>query len=214
MSRHNHKGSVSPQHTSNGFSIRPKVFVFFDKKTSAPRFEVKADADGKMPLDQVVGLLAMNCMLRGQTPEDYTVMVTAGEDLPAGLARRAAKLIHASLALNLPTQLSQRQNEVLRGVLENPSNKEIAARLHFSERTAKFHVSTLLHKFNVESRVELMRAAEDLLTSGRLTDGGSVTQINSGEKRGANEQHNGRDREMRAANATERRAAKSILAGD
>lgn len=211
MSRHNHKGSVSQQPIGNGFSIRPKVFVFFDKKTGAPHFEVKADADGNMPLDQVVGLLAMNCMLRGQTPEDYSVMVAAGEDLLAGLAHRATKLIQASLALNLPMQLSQRQNEVLRGVLEELTNKEIAARLHFSERTAKFHVSTLLHKFNVESRVELMRTAEDLLTTGRLADEGRVMQINSREKPGAKEQANGQDREIRT---TERRAAKSILAGD
>jgi DNA-binding CsgD family transcriptional regulator len=198
------KRSVPEQPAKDSFSVHPKVFVFFDKKTSAPRFEVKADADGKMPVDQVVGLLAMNCMLRGQTPKDYMVMVGTGENLLNGLARRASKLIQASLALSLPMQLSHRQQEVLRGVMENLSNKEIAARLNFSERTAKFHVSALLGKFNVTSRVSLMKTAGDLLAAGKLFTGDPVTQLKTREKRGTDSPRDG-------AHDLERRSAKSVL---
>jgi predicted ArsR family transcriptional regulator len=39
------------------------------------------------------------------------------------------------------------------------ANKEIACELNLSERTVKFHVSSLLAKFKVHSRMELMREA-------------------------------------------------------
>ena len=39
------------------------------------------------------------------------------------------------------------------------ANKEIAASLHLSERTIKFHVSSLLAKFRVHGRMELVREA-------------------------------------------------------
>ncbi|MBI4167237.1 MAG: helix-turn-helix transcriptional regulator, partial [Acidobacteria bacterium] len=37
-----------------------------------------------------------------------------------------------------PADLSPREREALDALLENLSNKEIASRLHISERTAKF----------------------------------------------------------------------------
>jgi hypothetical protein len=39
------------------------------------------------------------------------------------------------------------------------ANKEIAADLNLSERTVKFHVSSLLAKFRVRGRLELVREA-------------------------------------------------------
>ena len=39
------------------------------------------------------------------------------------------------------------------------ANKEIAADLNLSERTVKFHVSSLLPKFRVRGRLELVREA-------------------------------------------------------
>lgn len=39
------------------------------------------------------------------------------------------------------------------------ANKEIAASLNLSERTVKFHVSSLLSKFRVRGRMELVREA-------------------------------------------------------
>ena len=46
--------------------------------------------------------------------------------------------------------------EVLAGLLENLANKEVADRLHISERTVKFHVSNLLAKFGVRRRADLI----------------------------------------------------------
>jgi DNA-binding NarL/FixJ family response regulator len=53
-------------------------------------------------------------------------------------------------------KLSARQREVRDFLLENLSNREIAERLHMSERTVKFHVSNLLSKFGVKRRADLI----------------------------------------------------------
>lgn len=54
--------------------------------------------------------------------------------------------------------LTHREREVQTLLESYLSNKEIAARLHVSTRTVKFHVSNLLRKFGVETRHELTRA--------------------------------------------------------
>ena len=59
--------------------------------------------------------------------------------------------------------LSRRQHEVLAAIAQNFSNKEIAAKLNVSVRTVKFHVSTLLEKFEVRGRVDLMIEAAEFL---------------------------------------------------
>jgi DNA-binding NarL/FixJ family response regulator len=60
------------------------------------------------------------------------------------------------LRTDAPAELSRREQEVLGTLLENLANKEIADRLHISERTVKFHVSNLLAKFGVRRRADLI----------------------------------------------------------
>jgi DNA-binding NarL/FixJ family response regulator len=60
------------------------------------------------------------------------------------------------LRMDSPTELSRREQEVLASLLENLANKEVADRLHISERTVKFHVSNLLAKFGVRRRADLI----------------------------------------------------------
>jgi DNA-binding NarL/FixJ family response regulator len=43
--------------------------------------------------------------------------------------------------------------------MRSSSNKEIADSLHMSERTVKFHVSSLLAKYGVRGRMALAREA-------------------------------------------------------
>jgi DNA-binding NarL/FixJ family response regulator len=45
---------------------------------------------------------------------------------------------------------------VLEGINRNLANKEIACELNLSERTVKFHVSSLLVKFGASSRLQLL----------------------------------------------------------
>lgn len=53
-------------------------------------------------------------------------------------------------------RLSPRERQVVDALLENLSNKEIAARLALSERTVKFHVSNVLAKYGVRRRADLI----------------------------------------------------------
>jgi len=55
-----------------------------------------------------------------------------------------------------PANLSQRERQVLDALLENLANKEIGDKLHISERTVKFHVSSVLQKFSVRRRSDLI----------------------------------------------------------
>jgi DNA-binding NarL/FixJ family response regulator len=120
------------------FFVHPKAFVFIDKSTSTQRFEVKADADGKMPVDQGVSLLVVHCLMRSKVPKDFRVMVATGKDLLDGLRKRAGELIHSCPALQSSFQLTNRQREVLREVQHSLSNKAIGVKLNLSERTVKF----------------------------------------------------------------------------
>lgn len=52
--------------------------------------------------------------------------------------------------------LSFRQSEVLEIACEGLSISEMADRLHISEATIKWHISHLLARFEVKSRVQLI----------------------------------------------------------
>jgi DNA-binding NarL/FixJ family response regulator len=58
--------------------------------------------------------------------------------------------------------LTPRECEVLSLLAEGLSNKEIATRLFITERTVKFHVSSLLHKLNASNRTEAVSRAAQL----------------------------------------------------
>src|SRR5689334_2628598 len=57
-----------------------ELYFFYEKNTGVSHFHVEAGADGRFPVDQAAGLLAMHCLVRGQSPSDYVVMVQAAPD--------------------------------------------------------------------------------------------------------------------------------------
>ncbi len=134
-------------------------YYFYEKNSGVAHFHVEAGPDGSFPVDQAAGLLAMHCMVRGQSPTDYVVMVQADSDLLNGVHEKAAMLLQAGKSVHSEIKLTRREEEVLGGVMRSLANKEIAASLNLSERTVKFHVSSLLAKFRVRGRMELVREA-------------------------------------------------------
>jgi two-component system, NarL family, response regulator LiaR len=58
-------------------------------------------------------------------------------------------------------QLTEREQEVLRGMVEGLSNNEIAKRLFISLGTVKFHISNIFQKLGINSRVEAVKIAID-----------------------------------------------------
>jgi DNA-binding CsgD family transcriptional regulator len=140
-------------------AVAKEKFFFYEKTTGVSHFHVEADEEGQFPVEQAAGLLAMHCMVRNQTPEDYVVMIEAESSHLAGLNEKAQKLLEAGRAVKSHVKLTRREEEVLNGVMRSLANKEIAASLNLSERTVKFHVSSLLAKFRVRGRMELVSEA-------------------------------------------------------
>lgn len=70
----------------------------------------------------------------------------------------ARKLVEGIVAPHtqpeLPGQLTEREREVLALLGRGMSNKEIAANLSISEKTAKFHVSSILGKLGLADRTQ------------------------------------------------------------
>ncbi len=135
------------------------LYYFYEKNTGVSHFQVEATPDGRFPVEQAAGLLAMHCMVLGQSPSDYVVMVSAEHDALKGLTEKAEKLLQAGHSVKGHVKITRREEEVLGGIMRSLANKEIAASLNLSERTIKFHVSSLLAKFRVRGRMELVREA-------------------------------------------------------
>ena len=60
-------------------------------------------------------------------------------------------------AVSPAEDLSPREREVLALIAEGLANKGIAARLHLSEHTVKFHVASILGKLGASSRTDAIR---------------------------------------------------------
>jgi DNA-binding NarL/FixJ family response regulator len=70
-------------------------------------------------------------------------------------AALSASLTEAVAPTGITVSLTQREREVVGLVAKGKSNKDIAAALVISERTARTHVSHLLGKLGLESRMQL-----------------------------------------------------------
>ena len=80
---------------------------------------------------------------------------SAGIDMEGDLPHRSVP--HEEL-LPMPP-LTLREEEVLKLMAEGLRNKEIAARLGITERTATFHVGNVLSKLGADGRVEAIHFA-------------------------------------------------------
>jgi len=75
---------------------------------------------------------------------------------------RAGKLAPAPPGVKDPDRLTDRELDVLRGVVGGFTNKEIAGGLGLSENTVKFHLRNILDKLHAQSRAEAaVRAVRD-----------------------------------------------------
>jgi DNA-binding CsgD family transcriptional regulator len=142
------------------------VFVFYNKTTGVAQFRAEALAGEQESVERAAGLLAIQCLVRGHDPENFVVLVPAADSLSSQLVTRAKELLAEGRAIAGPAPLSPRQKEILHSVVRNQANKEIASRLNITVRTVKFHISSLLNKFDVTSRGELARKAASILGLG------------------------------------------------
>ena len=88
------------------------------------------------------------------------VIEAGGMWLPNELLTQTTSNIAANMQTKrvLPSLqgLTNREKDVLNGILEGLSNKEIAREHSITERTVKEYVGTLLHKFEAKDRISLL----------------------------------------------------------
>lgn len=88
------------------------------------------------------------------------VLEAGGMWLPNELLKQSTGNIASTLGAKhiypALSDLTNREKDVLAGILNGQSNKEIAKGLSISERTVKEYVGTLLHKFDVKDRIALL----------------------------------------------------------
>lgn len=163
-------GETQDKNAKTPSSPSGETLVFCEKSSGAPRFKVDMVGDRELALSRAASLLALGCMARGDSPADYAVWVPAENSVIDRIKKHADELLHMGRAFSCPVDLSPREGEVLKELLHNRLNKEIADRLRISVRTVKFHVSSLLAKFGVGSRWDLIQKARPMLATPQLPE--------------------------------------------
>src|SRR5271169_2419641 len=159
----------------------PNLFLFCESSSGTAQFRATGGGDLECIVERIAGLLAMQCLVRGQNPAEFQVLVPAEQSLVARLISRTEELLKEGRAIACPASLSARQREVLDAVVSNRANKEIASRLNITVRTVKFHVSSLLSKFGVETRSELAHRAAGFMRPTLLeNEARNPAQVNKG----------------------------------
>jgi DNA-binding NarL/FixJ family response regulator len=101
---------------------------------------------------------ASGYLLKDSEADDVAAAVRAAHRgelrLDPGIAKRLMSSLREHLGADPLSELTSRELEVLRLVAAGKPNKEIATELAISERTARTHVSRILHKLRQTSRTQ------------------------------------------------------------
>ena len=82
-------------------------------------------------------------------------LVAAGEEyVSPKLAATMLRELTGKRPQDPLSELSEREREILSLVAEGLTNREIAERVHLAEKTVKHHMTNILGKLRVRSRVE------------------------------------------------------------
>ena len=123
--------------------------------------------------DEEIALLkagAKGCCRRGIDPESLQQVLSVTSDggvwvtrsLLPRLVSELRKYVDAhrkpaeSSADDSLAELTQREREIVRLIVDGASNKEVASNLNISERTVKGHLSNVFQKLGVTDRLKLM----------------------------------------------------------
>jgi DNA-binding NarL/FixJ family response regulator len=104
---------------------------------------------------------ARGYLLKGASAREIAQAIRAVESGESYLEPRiAAKLLaEVTAPRRFAGLLSERERAVLRLVAAGLSNKQIARSLSISERTVKFHVTSILHKLGADNRAQAVALA-------------------------------------------------------
>lgn len=113
--------------------------------------------------ERVLGAIkagAKGYLLKGATAADLSRAIRAVAEGGSALEPRvAAKLVAAVGAPRGAGPLTRREREVLQLIAQGLASKQIARALKISERTVKFHTTSLLRKLGAENRAQAVAVA-------------------------------------------------------
>jgi non-specific serine/threonine protein kinase len=99
---------------------------------------------------------------RGMTIDEGVAFAVEGEQRPTPAPAAGSRP---------PAILTRRQLDIARLVADGLSNRQIAARLFLSERTVETHITNILNRLGLGSRVQLGRWMADTTASGSAAEG-------------------------------------------
>jgi DNA-binding NarL/FixJ family response regulator len=104
---------------------------------------------------------ASGYLLKGATAEEIARAIRSIHRGDSYLEPRVAAKVMAQLGAPRGTHsaLSHREREVLRLVAAGESNKQVAHSLAITERTVKFHISSIFNKLGAENRAQAVALA-------------------------------------------------------
>jgi len=115
--------------------------------------------------EQVLGAIrsgARGYLLKGASIQEIAQAIRAVHGGESYLQPRIASKVMAELDPHKQaTALSRRQVEVLQRIAEGQTNGQIAAALNITERTVKFHVTTLMRKLDADNRAHAVALAAE-----------------------------------------------------
>jgi DNA-binding NarL/FixJ family response regulator len=123
---------------AEAFAATPAVLLVARPNTAILRSAARVNVHSVLPLEVTAHQL-----------------VTAISATAAGLAVAIPTPPAASVdRMRLTEDLTRREVEILRLMARGQTNKQMAAQLHISRHTAKFHVSSVLAKLGARTRTE------------------------------------------------------------
>jgi DNA-binding NarL/FixJ family response regulator len=104
---------------------------------------------------------AIGYLQKNVTAKELGMAIRSACDGKMTLSAEAAQVLAASVAQPQihGEQLTEREIDVLKCMVDGLNNSEIAEKLFVSLGTVKFHVSNIFHKLGVNSRVEAVKLA-------------------------------------------------------
>jgi NarL family two-component system response regulator LiaR len=103
---------------------------------------------------------AVGYLMKNVSARELAAAIRAAKDGKITLSPEAAQaLVHANQQAQETENLTDREREVLRLMVEGLNNAEIAERLVVSLSTVKYHISNILMKLGVENRVAAVTMA-------------------------------------------------------
>ena len=115
--------------------------------------------------DRVILYHISGCGVCNDCREGYMISCTSDQRAAYGWQRDGGHadycLAEESTCVALPEPLTEREQEVLALLAQGKTNREIAEQLVVTERTAKFHVSSILGKLGAGNRTEAVVLAQE-----------------------------------------------------